>query len=130
MSLHCTTLLLTLQYTLYSSRIITRHILRSQSSKELHMLRVEDGFNNKLTADFLKILFFQGNGTLVWRYETANTKDAAALRPKRGTAGISLPVDTSRIAAQTVVIHWTQKKLPLKVKCKTAHSSSPNIGNV
>jgi hypothetical protein len=61
------------------------------------MLRVKDGFN-KLTADFLKIFFLQGNGTLVWRYETANTKDAAALRPKRGTAGISLPVDTSRIA--------------------------------
>jgi hypothetical protein len=93
------------------------------------MLRVKDGFN-KLTADFLKIFFLQGNGTLVWRYETANTKDAAALRPKRGTAGISLPVDTSRIAAQTVDVHWTQKKLPLKVKCKTAHSSSPNIGNV
>lgn len=108
-SLHCITLLLTLQYTLYSSRIITRHNLRSQFFKELHMLRVKDSFDNKLTADFLKILFFQGNGILVWRYETANTKDAAALRPKRGTAGISLPVDTSRIAAQTVGVHWTQK---------------------
>jgi hypothetical protein len=72
------------------------------------MLRIKDGFNNKLTADFLKIFSFQGNGTLVWRYETANTKDAAALRPNRGTAGISLPVDTSRIAAQTVDVHWTQ----------------------
>lgn len=130
LSLHHTTLLLTLQYKFYSSRIITRQNLRSQFSKELHMLRVKDGFNNKFNCRFLEDFIFSRQWHSCLEIRDSKYQRCSSTETQERHCWNKLACGHQSNSCTDSWRTLDSKKLLLKVKCKTAHSSSPDIGNV